>query len=478
MIPCPHCPFPRRFVSPNGPTPAPILAIGEGPARQELRYGYPFAGDSGDELDGHYLPLAGLRRPHLRVTNARLCAAQDLLNPTKSEAAACAAHHLGRELRLVQPKLVLTLGAVAASLFGVGNLDHAHGIPFQGRFEHWEGWVFPVFHPAQGIRVPTLINRIRADFQHLGECLPALLDGTYTGPVDPYPSPIYHEVTNQGELLVSLHHYPDDPPWLAIDTESDTSHGQAGAPPWCLTFSPRLGDGYLIRAANHGLLTQFSQWLAEHRPLVILHHALHDIPVLAAMGVVPPRWTDSLQMAYILQSVPMGLKPLAHRLCGMAMRDFEEVVHPHARQVALSYMADIVAEIERGSKRPHVLKSGPRKGGSELRFPPNVPDPIRSTYNRAMALSRDMAEGTTEEDGESGESKPVDPWKRWDNWKPEVRETMIALAGYSLPRPSITQVPFAEALVYAARDSDSTGRIYPELRRLSRGRELRKEIAR
>jgi uracil-DNA glycosylase family 4 len=441
----------------------------------ELRYGYPFAGDSGEELDDHYLPLAGLRRPHIRVTNARLCAAPGFTNPTKEEAAACSSRHLARELRLTNPSVVLTLGAVATSLFGI-DLDHSHGVPTRGRYEHWEGWVFPSYHPAQGIRVPTLINRIRTDFLDLGRRLPALLEGAYTGLADPYPYPIYRLIETERDLLVSLHHYQGDPDWLAVDTESDTVNGMAGAPPWCLTFSPRPGDGYLIRATDTGLLSWFNSWLHRHRPLVILHHAIHDVPVSADMGVEFPRWTDSMQMAYILQDTAMGLKPLAYRLCGMAMRDFEEVVHPYARRLAAAYMTDIRDEIEQEWKRPHVFKSGARKGQSELRFLLTVPELLRGTYNRAVALLRSL-HGEPATGGEDPE-EDADPWKRWDKWKPEVRETMTALAGYSLPRPSITQVPFAEALAYATRDADSTGRIYPLLWKRFRGREVRKGIAR
>lgn len=469
--PCPRCPYPHRFVPPDGPVPAPILAVGEGPARLELRHGHPFSGDSGDELGDHYLPLANLRRSRLRVTNSRLCAAPDFLNPTKSEAAACAANHLGRELRMVQPQLVLTLGAVAASLFGITNLDHSHGIPVQAQFEHWFGWVFPVFHPAHGIRVPSMITRIRTDFQRLGEILPALLDGTYSLPSDPFPDPVYRLIRSTDDLLVALHPYAGDPDYLALDTESDTIHGMAGAPPWCLTFSPRPGDSYLIRATDTTLLTQFNRHLSHLRPLVILHHALHDFPVCRQMGVHIPRWIDTMQMAYLLQHTPMGLKPLALRLCAMPMDDFEDVVYPHSRLVATAYLTDIVDEIDLQYKRPRTFKSGARKGQSEPRFVRDVPDSVRHTYNRATLLLADMRAAAT------GDESQVDPWHRWDHWSNVARETMVSLSGYPLPRPSITQVPFAIAAAYAMRDADATGRIYPELRRLSRGRELRKEIA-
>lgn len=445
----------------------------------ELRRGYPFAGDSGAELGEQYLPLAGLRRQNVRCTNSMLCAKIGLVNPTREEAALCAARHLGDELRSCNPEVVLTLGAVAGSLFGL-DLEHGHGIPVIAGYEDWRGWVFPVHHPAQGLHVGSLIGRIRTDFTALGELLRSLdATGTYTGPVDEFPSPDYRELTCAKDLYQVLEPQPGDPPYLGVDTESDTTHGMAGSPPWCLTLSPRPGTGYLIRAAYSGQtlppLSALNQWLSGERPLVVLHHALHDLPVSAQMGVSFPRWTDSMQIAYILQSMPsMGLKSLALRQCGMAMQDFADVVSPYALKVATDYMTDVICSTESYWQYPHTLKSGPRKGQTELRFKASMPSSARDTYNRAMALYRTL---TQAQPLEGDDSEDPDPWKRWDNWKPEVQADMIHIMGHPLPRPSITQVPFPEALAYACRDADATGRIYPKLRSHFRGREVRKEIS-
>ena len=459
---CTACARDYTYVPPNGPVPARVMVVGEAPARREVQYGYPFAGESGDELNGHYLPLASLRRRDVYATNAAKCSRPGFVNPTKSEAAACAACHLGTELRLVRPQVVVTLGAVAASLFGA-DLEHSHGVPYRGVYEHWEGWCFSTYHPAQGIRVPQLIGRIRTGFIELGKLLAALDRGGYTPPQDACPNPEYRELSRAGDLCHVLSPQPGDPPYIGVDTESDTVDGMAGAPPWCLTLSPRPGTGYLIRASAASLLGQFGGWLRRRGMTAILHHALHDIPVSLRMGVTYPRWTDSMQMAYILQDVPMGLKPLAYRLCGMTMRDWEDVVHPHARKVADSYMTDAVHAIGAAWRDSHILKSGPRKGESELQFVPGTPPAVRGAYNRATALLRALRGETPckvpldSKDGDGDEKEVVraDPWKRWDNWSPEVRDRMVEIMGRPLPRPSITQAPFDEALAYACLSNES-----------------------
>jgi hypothetical protein len=184
-----------------------------------------------------------------------------------------------------------------------------------------------------------------------------------------------------------------------------------------------------------------------------------------------------MQMAYLLQDIPMGLKPLAYRLCGMAMSDFEDVVHPYARKVAESYMVDVILHIQSKWQYSYLLKSGPRKGQSDPRFNSIIPPTTRDTYNRAIGLVRALQGKDAGDAGLSDEDdKGTDPWKRWDNWNPEVRAEMAEIMGKPLPRPSITQVPFDEAMYYSIRDSDATGRIYPELLKRFRGREIRKDI--
>src|ERR1041385_7454520 len=70
---CADCSNVHRQVMPDGPTSATTMLIGEGPGFHEDKFGTPFIGRSGQELNETYLPLAGLDRADVFVTNVVQC---------------------------------------------------------------------------------------------------------------------------------------------------------------------------------------------------------------------------------------------------------------------------------------------------------------------------------------------------------------------------------------------------------------------
>jgi uracil-DNA glycosylase len=76
---CPICPRKYNPVPGSGPQPAAIMGIGERPGRDENRYGRPFIGMAGQELDETYLPLAGLDRADIYVSNCVKCLYHNVL---------------------------------------------------------------------------------------------------------------------------------------------------------------------------------------------------------------------------------------------------------------------------------------------------------------------------------------------------------------------------------------------------------------
>ena len=139
---------------------APVMMIGEAPGEQETLLGRPFVGKAGRNLDA-FLAGAGMDRRALYVTNAvkfrptKVSAAGRTVNrPPTQEEIRLFLPWLKREIALVDPKCVITLGNVPlrALTDRARTVGEAHG-----QFEDWEGrLLFPMYHPASVIYNPSL----------------------------------------------------------------------------------------------------------------------------------------------------------------------------------------------------------------------------------------------------------------------------------------------------------------------------------
>lgn len=90
-----------------------IMLIGEAPGYHEDKYGRPFVGKSGQLLN-KYLECAGLKREDVYITNIVKCRPPNNRNPYIKEMNICQ-KHLALELQELSPKLIVCLGAIAAS---------------------------------------------------------------------------------------------------------------------------------------------------------------------------------------------------------------------------------------------------------------------------------------------------------------------------------------------------------------------------
>ncbi|MFB6090205.1 MAG: uracil-DNA glycosylase family protein [Halobellus sp.] len=111
---CERCPdlvaSRSRIVNGVGPDDADLVFLGEAPGANEDEEGEPFVGRSGSVLD-EALRDAGLARADVRITNCVRCRPPENRDPRKGELANCRGH-LERELEIVDPALIVTLGKV------------------------------------------------------------------------------------------------------------------------------------------------------------------------------------------------------------------------------------------------------------------------------------------------------------------------------------------------------------------------------
>lgn len=146
-----------------------VMFIGEGPGYHEDRQGRPFVGPSGEFLN-ELLAIAGLSRERVYIANVVKCRPPNNRDPNPDEIAACAPY-LERQIALINPRVIVTLGRFSMAKFFPGErISQIHG---QRRLVDGRLCV-PMYHPAAGLHQASLADVIRDDFRKL----PAYLEQT------------------------------------------------------------------------------------------------------------------------------------------------------------------------------------------------------------------------------------------------------------------------------------------------------------
>jgi uracil-DNA glycosylase family 4 len=150
----------------EGPAPADILFIGEGPGFHEDRQGRPFVGAAGQFLE-QLLAGIGLVREQVFIANVIKCRPPGNRDPQPEELAACGPY-LDRQIALIQPKVIVTLGRFSMYRYFPGQtISKIHGQPKK----IGDLLVVPMLHPAAALHQPKWRPMIEADFQKLPELL-------------------------------------------------------------------------------------------------------------------------------------------------------------------------------------------------------------------------------------------------------------------------------------------------------------------
>lgn len=479
---CPCVPY-RNPLPSDGPIPCKVLFIAECPGKNEDAQGRILVGQTGQEYEGQYLGLAGLSRDQVHSTNASLCSYPSYKTPTHEQAATCASHHLPQLLARVQPEIIMTMGAVSASLFGDIDLQVRHGIPYQGSYGDWTGLVIHTFHPAFALRSTAAMIPIRSDFEALGRLLKDLGQGEYVPPTDPHPNLDYriiHTIHDLNSYLPRGEHFYD----MSEDTEN-----RPDGTPYCLTFSHTPGTARLIYAHNQPVIRAYNSYLHHFRPLQHMHNWLHDDRVRSEMGLTYTRVRDTMIRAYELgiggggdddendagsARGALGLKVLAFRHLHMVMTSFKDTVMPHTLPHVIDWLLDakklssaaeykIVCECGHGQEDHEERgKTKRRTGLCEVcqldaiipcpkwrKVAPPKPDKTLSLLHRKVNTLLDQLWA-----GKVG----VDPWKRIGEWPEGERELLEGFLG-PMPVLDVALLPEDVLLKYAGADADSTLRL-------------------
>jgi DNA polymerase len=141
-----------------------VVFVGEGPGVNEDRLGRPFVGRAGDLLV-RLLASIGWRRADVFITNVVKCRPPDNRDPEPDEVAACAPY-LRRQLEVLDPALIVTLGRHSMSRFMPGTtISRAHGMsaPVDPASGAAAARVFAMYHPAAALRAAAVETASFAD---------------------------------------------------------------------------------------------------------------------------------------------------------------------------------------------------------------------------------------------------------------------------------------------------------------------------
>jgi uracil-DNA glycosylase len=174
---------------------AELMFVGEAPGFHEDKQGVPFVGAAG-KLLSKLLAGIGIEREDVYIANVIKCRPPGNRNPLPEEIEACEAH-LWRQIELIQPKLVATLGNFATKLLSgkPAGITQVHGREQEVMLGGQTVTLYPIFHPAAALYTPRMLDVLEADFRRIPEllgraALPAREGTPVSEPVaEPVPAP-------------------------------------------------------------------------------------------------------------------------------------------------------------------------------------------------------------------------------------------------------------------------------------------------
>jgi len=149
-----------------------VVFVGEGPGFHEDRLGRPFVGRAGDLLT-KFLGTLRWQRDDVFITNVVKCRPPENRDPEPDEVAACAPY-LQRQLEVLDPALIVTLGRHSLGRFMPGErISQAHGTvrPVDPATGAAGAMAFALYHPAAALRSTEVERQSYADVARIPAAL-------------------------------------------------------------------------------------------------------------------------------------------------------------------------------------------------------------------------------------------------------------------------------------------------------------------
>jgi uracil-DNA glycosylase len=150
---------------------ADLMFVGEAPGFHEDKQGFPFVGQAGKLLDS-LLAGIGLTRDDVYICNTLKCRPPGNRDPAPDEIEACEPH-LFRQIELIEPTVVATLGNFATKLLSgkQTGITRVHGQEQETHIGGRHVLLYPLYHPAAALYTPAMLNVLQEDFRRLPQLL-------------------------------------------------------------------------------------------------------------------------------------------------------------------------------------------------------------------------------------------------------------------------------------------------------------------
>jgi DNA polymerase len=131
----------------------------------------PFVGAAGKLLE-QLLAGIGLSREEVYIANVLMCRPPGNRDPLPEEIQACESH-LWRQVELIEPRVVATLGNFATKLLSgrPTGITRVHGQEQEVTLGGRRVLLYPIYHPAAALYTPRMLEVLRSDFARLPELM-------------------------------------------------------------------------------------------------------------------------------------------------------------------------------------------------------------------------------------------------------------------------------------------------------------------
>jgi DNA polymerase len=155
----------------SGNSDADLMFVGEAPGFHEDKQGVPFVGAAGKLLE-QLLAGIGLSRDQVYIANVLKCRPPGNRDPLPDEIEACESH-LWRQIELIRPRVVATLGNFATKLLSgkPTGITRVHGQEQETTLGGSRVLLYPLYHPAAALYTPRMLEVLKSDFARIPELL-------------------------------------------------------------------------------------------------------------------------------------------------------------------------------------------------------------------------------------------------------------------------------------------------------------------